>query len=100
VLLGEFDQSRIAAILLYFARELPDLLVKASGDYTKIHGVDLHRLETLLPLVDSQLEQRMISELKKNRKIPAIKTYREATGCSLKEAKDAVDVIEREMDLD
>lgn len=33
----------------------------------------------------------------KGQKIPAVKKYREETGLGLKEAKDAVDAIEREL---
>ena len=37
-------------------------------------------------------------ELRKGRKIHAIKAYREATGADLREAKDAVDELERQLE--
>jgi len=41
----------------------------------------------------SDLEERVLVELRSGRKIPAIKLYREATHLGLKEAKDAVEAI-------
>jgi ribosomal protein L7/L12 len=37
----------------------------------------------------------VLRQLRAGQKIGAIKAYREATGCSLAEAKDAVEAIER-----
>jgi ribosomal protein L7/L12 len=37
----------------------------------------------------------LIEEIKKGNKINAVKLYREQTGVGLKEAKDAVDALER-----
>ncbi len=45
--------------------------------------------------VDSSLEMEIVSLLEGGRKIEAIKRYREATGVGLKEAKDAVEALER-----
>jgi ribosomal protein L7/L12 len=44
---------------------------------------------------DSDLRSRVIDLLREGRKIEAIKIYRDATGEGLKEAKDAVEAIER-----
>jgi large subunit ribosomal protein L7/L12 len=41
----------------------------------------------------------IVSLLKQGRKIEAIKLYREQTGLGLKEAKDAVEQIERDLHL-
>jgi ribosomal protein L7/L12 len=41
--------------------------------------------------------QSIETDLRAGRKISAIKTYREATGTDLKEAKDAVEAIEAEL---
>lgn len=44
------------------------------------------------PMVDGlQFNQRVMDEIKADRKIKAIKELRTATGCGLKEAKDAVE---------
>jgi ribosomal protein L7/L12 len=46
-------------------------------------------------LGDDQALQEVSSLVRQGRKIEAIKRYREATGLGLKEAKDAVDALER-----
>lgn len=43
----------------------------------------------------SELPREVVAALAAGRKIDAIKAYREATGCGLKEAKDACDELER-----
>ena len=45
--------------------------------------------------VDTSLETEIVSLLEQGRKIQAVKVYRERTGTSLKEAKDAVEAIGR-----
>ncbi|MDA0246258.1 MAG: ribosomal protein L7/L12 [Chloroflexi bacterium] len=40
---------------------------------------------------------KILEYLNKNQKINAIKLYREVTGVGLKEAKDAVDEMERQL---
>ncbi len=45
----------------------------------------------------TELTETVQSHLRQGRKIEAIKIYREHTGVGLKEAKDAVDAIERQM---
>jgi hypothetical protein len=47
----------------------------------------------------ADLQARVENLLQENRKIEAIKLYREETNLGLKEAKDAVDEIERKMRL-
>jgi ribosomal protein L7/L12 len=46
-------------------------------------------------MVDESFERELISLLDQGQKIEAIKLYRERTGVGLKEAKDAVEAIQR-----
>ena len=46
---------------------------------------------------DSFLENRIKNLLAERKKIEAVKVYREAYNCGLKEAKDAVDLIQADM---
>lgn len=58
-------------------------------------------VEAFAPGARSHVPMAEIEELiRAERKIEAIKRYREATGLGLAEAKDAVDAIERAMDDD
>ncbi|MGA4507094.1 DUF1707 domain-containing protein [Propionibacteriaceae bacterium G1746] len=45
--------------------------------------------------IDGDLESEMLAYVRVNRKIEGIKRYREVTGAGLREAKDAVEAIER-----
>lgn len=47
--------------------------------------------------LDSFLENRIKRLLSERKKIEAVKVYRETYNCGLKEAKDAVDIIQAEM---
>ena len=46
-------------------------------------------------MISGDIEMKIINELKANRKINAIKIYRDATGSGLKDAKDKVERIGR-----
>jgi ribosomal protein L7/L12 len=67
-----------------------------------------NREEASPPPPASELEENLsqdamwrevIQLLKKRRKIQAIKVYRQARNASLKEAKDAIDEVERDLGL-
>lgn len=47
------------------------------------------------PSTAGDLQQQVITLLQRKRKIEAIKVYKDATGVGLKEAKDAVEAVER-----
>ncbi len=66
---------------------------------SKIHEVDHRQDRPSLEIVGDDLEQRTVNALHKAGKISAIKDLREATGWSLKEAKDYVDELERKYPL-
>jgi ribosomal protein L7/L12 len=50
-------------------------------------------------LLGADWQSQVEAELRAGRKINAIKLYREATNLGLKEAKDAVEAMERSMGL-
>ncbi len=79
---------------------------KAGGEqiYQRIQGkVDVLLRKLEIPYEpgtnppEYQFYEQIKALLRSNNKIEAIKVYREATNLGLKEAKDAVDAIEREM---
>lgn len=93
------DQRRmIDAIKLY--REVTGVGLKEAKDaVTEMwHGKPLQA-----PLIPSESEDDTLLEgqikqlLRKRQKIEAVKIYREAHNCGLKDAKDAVDAIEAQM---
>jgi len=53
----------------------------------------------LAPGMSDELLAEIVELLRTGAKIPAIKAYREAIPSSLKEAKDAVEEIERQYDI-
>jgi len=57
------------------------------------------RLAQALKPVAGEWQQEVVELLQKQRKIEAIKLYRYHTGLSLREAKDAVDMIQTEKGL-
>ena len=91
------DQRRmIDAIKLY--REATGVGLKEAKDaITEMwHGKPLHASQPEIysyVLLDEQIKQL----LAKRQKIQAVKVYREAYNCGLKEAKEAVDLIQAEM---
>ena len=48
-------------------------------------------------ILDPMLRGELLTLLRRNDKIQAIKLYRQRTGVGLKEAKDAMDALERQM---
>jgi ribosomal protein L7/L12 len=90
--------NKIAAIAQY--REITGVSLREAKE-----GVEalMHAAPASLPvsLQDSEpdpfLENRIKRLLAERKKIEAVKIYREAHQCGLKEAKDAVDLIQAEM---
>jgi ribosomal protein L7/L12 len=68
----------------------PSSLARTQMDETNTSGRREVNMEALLSEVEQLLKQR-------NQKIVAIKLYRERTGMGLREAKEAVDQIERDL---
>ena len=52
-----------------------------------------------VPGMSDELVSEIVELLRRGDKIPAIKVYRDAIPCSLKEAKDAVEQIERDHNI-
>jgi len=88
----------IEAIKLY--REFSNASLKEAKNAVEaiMHGTPTH----LQPEErnDALLEEQVKQLLKKHQKIQAVRVYREANSCGLKEAKEAVDVIEAQMHKD
>lgn len=59
-------------------------------------GVSQSELERMLSTATPGITDEVEDHLRAGRKISAIKAYRESTGAGLKEAKDAVEVYERQ----
>ena len=92
---------------------LRDLVAGGSIDeaidiYQKFAGVDYYSAKDAVGAIQSELEggdggetddldARVARLVADGHKIEAVKLYREATGLGLKEAKDAVDEIQRQM---
>ena len=93
------DQRRmIDAIKLY--REATGVGLKEAKDaVTEMwHGKPLHTPQMQPGFQnDTLLEEQIKQLLAKRQKIQAVKLYREIYNCGLKEAKDAVDLIQAEM---
>jgi ribosomal protein L7/L12 len=94
--------NKIAAIKLY--REITDLGLKEAKDAVEAIASGAP-VVTSTPIQsglqnDMLLEDRIKRLLAERKKIEAVKLYREANHCGLKEAKDAVDLIQAEMRRD
>ena len=90
--------NKIAAIALY--RKITGLSLKEAKDAVEAisGGVPAtFSIPAQVGELDSFLENRIRHFLAEGKKIEAIKAYREAYHCSLKDAKDAVDLIQVEM---
>ena len=90
--------NKIAAIAQY--REISGVSLREAKDAVEalMHGAPV---SLPVSLQDSEpdpfLENRIKRLLAERKKIEAVKIYREAHQCGLKEAKDAVDLIQAEM---
>ena len=95
-ILAEIKNGRkINAIKLY--REITNSGLKEAKD--AIDAIEQGNIR-ISPVVSSvDVEQRIQQELKAGRKINAVKLYRETYKVGLKEAKDAVDAMERQLGL-
>jgi ribosomal protein L7/L12 len=80
-----FTDSRIDALV-----DRVDRLTRQVAMLADQLGIDLEELEPAASGEVALLVQR-------GKKIEAIKAYRDATGAGLKEAKDAVEAMEREL---
>ena len=91
--------QKIAAIKLY--RKATGVDLKDAKDAVEaIERGDL--VKTAIPHPfdqrnDAMLEEQIKQLLKERQKIQAVKIYREAYNCGLKDAKDAVDIIETKL---
>jgi len=90
--------EKIAAVKLY--REITSVGLKEAKDAVEA----IMRGEAITPPAPAQvgepdafLENRIKRLLAERKKIEAVKIYREAYNCGLKEAKDAVDLIQADM---
>lgn len=82
ILTGKTTREDVMGIILKIAENHPAVLVEAKA---------------LAADVEQGLENMVISFLRVGQKIMAIKEYRDITGFGLREAKDAVDDIEKRM---
>lgn len=92
------DGNKIAAIALY--REMTGVGLKEAKDAVEaiMRGAPVNHLESSwVNGPDPFLEKRIKRLLAERKKIEAVKIYRAAHQCGLKEAKDAVDLIQSEM---
>ena len=91
-------EQKIAAIKIY--REATGSSLKDAKDTIDAIEMDVRvnfPANALVGELDPILENRIKQLLAERKKIEAVKLYREAYNCGLKEAKDAVDVIEIQM---
>jgi ribosomal protein L7/L12 len=72
-------------------------LAEAKQAVEMIEGGKPPQAEPAAPIGDDQALRAVSGLVAKGNKIEAIKRYREATGLGLKEAKDAVDALERQI---
>jgi ribosomal protein L7/L12 len=88
-------QKDYAARLERLERKM-DLLLRQRGieDTQPAPGIQVYSVPAS-PATNGDLTSEIVSLLAKGQKIEAIKRYREYTGSALKEARDAVDAIER-----
>ena len=91
--------SKIEAIKVY--REATDAGLKDAKDaveaFERGEPLSLSTVSTPLPITPGSMDDQVRDLLRQGNKIEAIKVYREATNCGLKEAKDAVEAIERQI---
>ena len=93
--------KKIAAVKLY--REVTGASLKDAKN-----AVDAIEMGTVIDLrettqigeIDPTLESRIKRLLAERKKIEAVKAYREVYNCGLKEAKEAVDIIEMQMRME
>jgi ribosomal protein L7/L12 len=89
--------NKIEAIKLY--REATGVGLKEAKDAVEaIERGESITMETAKPIPTPDLQSlraQVVAHLRQGNKIEAIKTYRSFTGVGLKEAKDAVEEIER-----
>jgi ribosomal protein L7/L12 len=90
--------NKIEAVKIY--KDATGLGLKESKDF--VDAVQRGEAPTVLSMPVPNFNratvdwmERVKAQLRKGNKIEAIKIYREATGVGLKEAKDAVDAMER-----
>jgi ribosomal protein L7/L12 len=92
-------EQKIAAVKLY--RELTGVGLKEAKDSVEAiqRGEPVYSPPSTQPTWgnDLVLEDQIKQLLAKRQKIQAVKIYREAYNCGLKDAKDAVDAIEVQM---
>jgi len=81
---GEVDYRRMCITL---AKELPELFLDVYAASRKSETTNAHR-------------DKILELMRASKKVEAIKLHRTVTGLGLKDAKDAVEAIEREGDLD
>jgi ribosomal protein L7/L12 len=92
------EGSKIAAIAQY--REITGVGLKEAKDAVEalMDGAPVnHPVSSQGSESDPFLENRIKRLLAERKKIEAVKAYREVYHCGLKEAKDAVDLIQAEM---
>jgi len=77
---SRITEDEVQDIILKIAEQNPSALVKARNS---LLGTGLG------------MGRKVIGHLREGKRILAIKAYRETTGVGLKEAKDAIDAIER-----
>ena len=93
--------KKIAAVKLY--REVTGASLKDAKD-----AVDAIEMGTVIGFpetiqigkIDATLESRIKRLLAERKKIEAVKAYREVYNCGLKDAKEAVDIIEMQMRME
>lgn len=93
--------QKVAAVKLY--RELTGVGLKEAKDAVEAVEVGApikFPVPAQVGEPDAFLENRIKRLLSERKKIEAVKIYREAYNCGLKEAKDAVDLIQVEMRRD
>lgn len=83
----------IAAIKLY--RDAAGVGLKEAKD--AVEALEPHLMRNRIALLNGDVSGQIVEHLRQGRKINAIKLYRESTGQGLKESKDAVEQMERDL---
>jgi ribosomal protein L7/L12 len=92
------QKQKIAAIKLYREATGSSLRdAKETVDAMEMGAVANFPVSTQMSTPDISLDNRIKRLLSERKKIEAVKVYREAYNCGLKEAKEAVDAIEIQM---
>ena len=92
------QKQKIAAIKLYREATGSSLRdAKETVDAMEMGAVANFPVSTQMSTPDIPLDNRIKRLLVERKKIEAVKVYREAYNCGLKEAKEAVDAIEMQM---